>query len=496
MNDSAEIAIKEEQVLADIPETKQNSLSETKSSSVVHEVEQAPAGDYEKTVSLTNNDTTTTISETSKKINIDELEQISYTVSPLASNSTAAENANIVRYSGNIEREDQEDWYYFQATNEGYYRLDISGIQNGTYVTLYLYDELGNILTYDSYCNSGDGLTGKALEAGKNYSVRVKQEEGYSAYNLSIGMQKASIDLTGYTELCDSVEYTDQRNIYYFTVPVTGRYRFDLSEVYSDTDVELLVFDSLGDTVTYDSYCTNGGGVTCKSLQAGATYEIQIRQDNGFSGYRLNIGYQKNTTDITNYSIVKDSVEYTDQCNIYTFTVPVDGRYRFELSEMSGGADVELYLYNHLEELVASDNYCMNGAGITVKDLKAGETYHVQIRQDNGFSSYTLSIGKQKETVEVDNKTSISDSVEYVDQRNVYSLIVNKYGDITISISGLESGVYVEAYVYDDLENVVVSDTYFSNGDSIEIKEVTMGEHYEIQVRQDEGMSGYTLNIE
>lgn len=430
-----------------------------------------------------------------KSLSIGKIEQSAHSVEGLKSNATSGAAADVIRYSGNIGAEDQEDWYSFTAPYEGQYRIDVSGIQSGTDVRLYLYDELGDVVTSDTYCTNGEGITGKGLEAGKTYSIKVKQDSGYSSYSLAIGMQKAPIDLTGYTAISDSIEFIDQRNVYYFSVPLTGRYRFNMSEIYSGTDVELYIFDSLGNTVASDTYCTNGDGITVRDLQAGAIYEIQVRQDNGFSGYKLSIGYQKSTVDISDYTIVNDSIEYTDQRNVYSFTVPVDGRYRFELSGMTDGTDVELYMFNYLEETVASDTYCTNGDGITVKDLKAGETYEVQIRQDNGFSSYTLSIGKQKETVDISDKTSISDSVEFTDQRNVYSFTAKSSGDVTITISGLESGVVVEAYVFDDLDSTVVSDTYFTNGDSIIIKGCSIGEHYEIQIRQDSGMSNYTLNI-
>ncbi len=430
-----------------------------------------------------------------KSLSIGKIEQSTHSIEGLKSNATNGIAADVIRYSGNIGAEDQEDWYSFTAPYEGRYRIDVSDIQSGTDVRLYLYDELGNVVASDTYCTNGEGITGKGLEAGKKYSIKVKQDSGYSAYSLTIGMQKAPIDLTGYTEILDSIEFIDQRNVYHFSVPLTGRYRFDMSEIYSGTDVELYIFDSLGNTVASDTYCTNGDGITVRDLHAGAVYDIQVCQDNGFSGYKLSIGYQKSTVDISDYTIVNDSIEYTDQRNVYSFTVPVDGRYRFEQSGMTGGTDVELYMFNYLEETVASDTYCTNGDGITVKDLKAGETYEVQIRQDNGFSSYTLSIGKQKETVDISDKTCVSDSVEFTDQRNVYSFTAKSSGDVTITISGLESGVVVEAYVFDDLDSTVVSDTYFTNGDSITIKGCSVGEHYEIQIRQDSGMSNYTLNI-
>lgn len=430
-----------------------------------------------------------------RSLDIGKIEQSAHSIEGLTYNAANAVAADIVSYSGSIGADGQEDWYNFTTPYEGLYRVDISGIYNGTAVNLYLYNDLGDVIASDTYCQNEEGFTARGLEAGKTYTIKVAQDTGYTSYSLAIGMQKAPIDLTGYTEINDSVEYIDQKNVYYFSVPITGRYRFDMSEIHSGTSIELYLLDSLGDMVASDTYCTNGEGLTLRDLQAGAVYEIHVEQDNGFSGYKLSIGYQKDTVDITGYTLVNDSIEYTDQRNVYTFTVPIDGRYRFEVSGLSGGASVELYMFNYLDEIVNSDTYCTNGEGITVKGLNAGETYEVQIREDNGFSSYTLSIGKQKETVDISDKMYVSDSVEYTDQRNVYSFTAKSSGDVTVKIAGLESGVNVESCVFDDLENTVVSDTCFTNGESITIKDCTAGEHYEIQIRQDDGLSDYTLEI-
>ena len=44
---------------------------------------------------------------------------------------------------------------------------------------------------------------------------------------------------------------------------------------------------------------------------------------------------------ITNIS---DSIQYTDQENVYEFIPPLDGRYRFEISEMISGAKIMFLL--------------------------------------------------------------------------------------------------------------------------------------------------------
>lgn len=428
-------------------------------------------------------------------INVDKIEPSTLEIDPLTRKNTAVDSANIVYYYGNMAEDEQEDLYSFVATYDGEYRIDLTGMQSDTIVRLYLYDELGEVLSSDTYCVNEEGITGMGLEAGKQYFIKIKQHDGYTAYTLSIGMQKPPMNLTGFTEITDSIEFIDQRNIYYFSVPVSGRYRFELTDVYSGTVFDLRVFDSLGEMMDSDTYCINEEGITVRDLKAGEIYEIQVRQNKGFSTYKLDIGYQKDTVDISEYTIVKDSVEYEEQCNVYTFTAPIDGVYRFELSGMNGDTDMKLYMVNQLEEIVESDTYCMNGEGITVVDLKAGEIYEVQVHQNNGCSSYTLSIGKQKKRASINQMGTIRDSVEYTGQRNVYSLTTQSGGDITVEISVMDDDVYVEVFVFNELKEEIESDTYFENDESITIYNCSVGEQYEIQIRQSRGLSNYTLTI-
>jgi len=429
-------------------------------------------------------------------IAVPPLESNSLTIEKLPQNPLSITGAEIAVYNGNISSEKQTDEYPFTAQYDGRYRIEISGLYNDTNVELHLCDENGEDIDYDTYCENGEGITAKELLAGHNYTVKVVQHRGLSDYSLAIGMQKETSDITGYTVVSDSVEYKDQRNVYTFRVPVDGRYRLEMSGMQSGTKVELYMFNELGETIDYDSYCENDEGITVKDLKAGDEFQIQVRQKNEFSSYNLNIGYQKETVDITELSMVSDSVEYKDQRNVYTFKVPVDGRYRFELSGMQNDTNVELYMFNDLGETVESDNYCKNGEGITVKDLKAGDEYTIQVRQKSDFSDYNLKIGKQKETVAVTKGVTVSDQIEYTDQRNVYSYIAQSNEDISIMLSNIKSDMSVEVLVLNELGETLESDSYLKNEEGFTVTGLTSGENYEIQVRQKEGEGQYVLTIE
>lgn len=288
----------------------------------------------------------------------------------------------------------------------------------------------------------------------------------------------------------------NQKDEYIYTVPYDGRTRVEIRELKNGTCVALYVYNALGECVSSDSSCYNGEGVTLKDLRAGETYKIQVRQNFGYPTYRLTIGQPKPEVDISDFTLVKDSIQYTDQRNVYSFTVPRDGRYRFELSGMKNGTCVELYVFDYLGNTVASDLSCYNNDGKTLKDLKAGEVYEVQVRQHIGFSGYTLKIGKQKKTISVSSNVVLSDSIEYVDQRNVYSFVADKSGTHTFTISGMQSGCSVELCAFNELGETIASDLGCYNGESITIKNLKPGDSYEIQVRYNIGFTNYKLTIE
>jgi hypothetical protein len=190
----------------------------------------------------------------------------------------------------------------------------------------------------------------------------------------------------------DTVSNDGQKNVYSFTAPIDGCYRFEMAELRNNARVSLYVFNYLGETIGSNTG-GNGSGLTLNGLVKGRTYEIQVRQYSGFSGYNLIIGQQKETVNIHGVDRIYDSIQYTDQRNVYSFTAPIDGHYRFEMAELRNNARVSLYGFNYLGETIGS-NTGGNGSGLALNGLVKGQTYEIQVRQYSGFSSYTLNVMK------------------------------------------------------------------------------------------------------
>lgn len=452
--------------------------------------ERPPSQTNDQTVSAGENETSYT-----EKI-IPAIAPAAVQAEPIASGAASAGDAEILSFSGTMASRDQTDPYSFEAVYGGTCRLEIGGLADGMTVDLYLYDSAGNEIAYRTYCTNGQGITAQGLTEKKVYEARVACHSGYGAYSLKIGLQKEELDLSDLTEVTDRFEYNDQSNFYSFTAPVDGRYRFEINDMMSGMIAALYVRDQNGETVAYYSYCQNGSGVTIDDMKAGEAYQIEIDQHTGLGDYVLNIGRQKETLDLTGATALTDRIEYRDQKNVYSYTIPVDGRYRFELSDMMSGMIAELYVINGLREAEAFNTYCLSGSSVTLDNLKAGDVYEIQICQNTDFGDYTLLIGRQKETADIGRGERIQDCMEYKEQNNVYSFTADASGNVKITVGGMESGMAVELYLTDALGEILDYDKNSTNGHGVEITGVSAGEHYTLQVRQKNGTGSYTLTVD
>ena len=147
-------------------------------------------------------------------------------------------------------------------------------------VDLYIYDSVGTRIGYNTYCGNDEGCT-VTLEAAGVYTVKVSQRRGLCSYNLNLGMQKAVQDISSYDKIVDSIDFDDQEIYYSFTPTESGLYRFTFSEMMADLDVNIYVYNYLGEQVYYNTWCGNGDGVTATNLNAAETYIICVTEKNG-----------------------------------------------------------------------------------------------------------------------------------------------------------------------------------------------------------------------
>lgn len=312
-------------------------------------------------------------------------------VSSIDENSLDIDDANIEEFCGSIDSEDDSTSYSYEIPVSGQYRFQVEDITNNSRVSLNIYNDLGECIASDDYCLNGEGLTVKELEVGDNYKIVVSYCDKATPYTFYIGQQKETVDTKGYNIINDSVEFYDQRNVYEFSPNEDGRYRFEITELHANCRVELLVFNHLGEVIAEDDYCSNNEGLTVKDLNSSEKYSIQVRYQDGYSDYTLKIGEQKPIFNIDDYDVISDSIEFTDQQNIYRFTSTA-GSCNFVVSDIQNDYRVEVLLFNHLDEVVAENDYCSNGEGVTMDNLTVGEEYELQVRYQDGYTDYKITV--------------------------------------------------------------------------------------------------------
>lgn len=440
------------------------------------------------------------------ELQIEKIPAVSTEIQPIGSSVVENTDAIITVCDGVITTKDEVIPYPFTPAITGRYRFEISGLTEGTdhKVNLTVNNSGGGEVAATKYgITNYEGLTVKDMQAGETYQVLVEQYNGLDSYTLSIGNQKETLDITGDTVVKDSVEFRDQRNVYLFTPPLTGRYRFEISDLTkgSNHKVNLLVFNSGdGEEASTEYGIANGEGLTVKGMQAGETYQVQVRQYSGYDSYHLNVGYQKDAVDISEYNVIADSVQYRDQRNVYHFTPTVTGRYRFEISNLTKGSNnkVNLLIWNERGGEEGSTSYGIkNGEGLTIDDMQANETYEIQIHQYSGYDLYNLNIGLQKETQDISKYISVSDSIQYTDQRNVYTFTPSSSGKYRFEIQGFADGSNnrVNILVFNSRGGKEGSTGYgISSGEWLEISDMQAGETYQVQVQYYSGYDSYRLS--
>lgn len=429
------------------------------------------------------------------------LVQNSMTVTPAAGDTYTAEVAVIEVVAGTFTQTGEEHVYTLTAANAGVYRLWFSEIYSGNDVDLYIYDSVGTRIGYNTYCGNDEGCT-VTLEAAGVYTVKVSQRRGLCSYNLNLGMQKAVQDISSYDKIVDSIDFDDQEIYYSFTPTESGLYRFTFSEMMADLDVNIYVYNYLGEQVYYNTWCGNGDGVTATNLNAAETYIICVTEKNGTGAFNLSVGKQTATLNINGYTSVVDAITFTDQCNYYTFMADSSDM-RIEITGMTDDAYVDLHLYNYLGETVDYDYWCRNNEGLSLSNLTVGETYTIRIEEYGYATPYTLGLYTAKPAADITVNTGVIDSIEYSGQMNTYNLTVDQDGtynlyilnsDGTVSESGWDTGsVCVEVYDVDG--NYVGSDGYMNGNDSIYM-ELKANTKYVVYVRYDYGRPTYMLSIE
>ena len=318
---------------------------------------------------------------------VTELKLTTLSIDSIENNKTTIDKIDIQQISDKITAEKETKTYEITSTEAGTYRFELSNVPQNIWFKFQLYNSSMEQLKNSSGDN-GDGITAE-LEADSKYFFIVEQGGNTGSFTLNIGSQKPITDISSYNSISDSTQFTNQKNIYEFTSTEAGTYRFELSNVPQNIWFRFQLYNSSMEQLKNGSG-DNGDGITA-DLEANTKYFFIVEQGGNTGSYTLNVGSQKPWNNISSYSVINDSIQFTNQRNYYEFTSSVAGSYRFELSNVTKDTWFQFQLYNSSMEQL-NNGSGDNGDGITA-DLDSDTKYYFVVEQGGNTGSYTLNYG-------------------------------------------------------------------------------------------------------
>lgn len=179
----------------------------------------------------------------------------------------------------------------------------------------------------------------------------------------------------------------------------------------------------------------------------------------------------------------------------YSFVPLRSGIHRFEISGLYEERKVSIYIYDAGNGIVAKREWIGNLDGVTTGDLTPGQDYTVLVKQEEGLSSFTLSICSPAETVSVGNETHINDSIVFTGQENKYHFVPKIDGTYRFEINELYAEKQISMYIFDKGNGTVEKKEWIGNGNGITISSLQPNKPYTIVVKQEAGYSPYVLDI-
>jgi hypothetical protein len=468
------------------------SMSQLKSSSISHDADSYEASStFASTSEFDTSFASPSILNTGTGVKVAPISSAPLSVQAIDPINNSIGETEILQINDSIYENNSYNDYPFSPAVSGTYRFEFSNVPDGTDFTLYILNSAGERKEYASYCDNGSGIT-TSLSSKKNYTIRVAQQCETGSYTLNIGQQKETSDISSYTAVSDSIQYTDQKNNYSFSPQSDGLYRFEFSDVPDGTDYELYVYNSGWEELERVIDVDNNGGISI-NLSSKKTYYISVVQYRSTGSYTLNIGHKKSLVTATGYTAISDSIQYTDQENDYSFIPSVSGTHRFEFSNVPNGTDLRLIIYNSGWEEKARIYDADNGDGITIS-LTKGKTYYIRVKHYRGNGAYTLNIGHKKAIANLSESAYDSDSIQYTDQENDYCFIPSVNAEYKFSFIHVPDGTDFNLLVFNSGWEEIKRGYDMDNEGELSVQ-LSAGETYYVRVAYYRGTGSYGIKV-
>ena len=277
----------------------------------------------------------------------------------------------------------------------------------------------------------------------------------------------------------NDVVYQGSAKEYYIKSDNPGIYRFTASDRTANYNVYIKAYNLNEDRVLD---ITNEGSCT---LEANGTYRITVETDSPSCSYTLNINRPNEVKTLSKEtSTIHDSITYIDQCNVYTFSAPVSGRYRVDCLNRTDGYNLGIEIYNSNNDRVFRET---NGGYL---DMEKGVVYSIRVAYSTGACEYDVKVSIPNAVREITlEETTLADKFTFTNQINTYTYTAPLSGKYRFETTDRTNGYNVQLRIFDANNNRIVRET--NNGTVDMEKDVK----YRIEVEYDTELCSYNLVI-
>lgn len=326
-------------------------------------------------------------------------------------------------------------------------------------------DYSGYIEADEGYTNEGSSVvqTQQGQEVQEYYEPPVKEE--YYEPVVDVVQTIYSDSFSG------DITEDSQVDKYKYTAPYTGTYNFTFDLSYVGVYMTFAIYDEKGDCIESTSF-DDGDNVSVK-LEASRTYEINIRQKSNYAQYNISIGIPNPTQTVSGTSF-SGSIDYIDQCDVFTYTAAITGMHNFSFSLSDVNMSGRFAIYNRKNACLESCNLS-DEESVSVQ-LDAGESYTINISHKYGFASYSVNISLPNAPKSVTGNL-ISGNLTYPKQEDKYSYVAPVTGKYNFSFENTDT---LSCSIYDEKNSSILSGKY---RDTDKTAMLEAGKTYEIVVR-------------
>lgn len=277
---------------------------------------------------------------------------------------------------------------------------------------------------------------------------------------------------------------------YTFTAPRDGSYSFFYTDILDGQRYCIQVANAAGNVI-YNPYWYDSSGLddcVVLELKQGQTYTLAARQQGSYyGGYAIHVGIPKESIEIGAYTAIHDSFAYMMQRNSYTLVPSVSGEYCFSVSGMPEGFNCRIQVRNAAGNSISNGYWYSqygNNEGQTVT-LNAGQAYTICIRESGYRGTYCFDVAMYKQVGDISAAFAVDDSIQFLNQRNLYTFVPTRTASYAFGISGIPEGYAYRIRILNPAGNAISNYYWYdacSNEESVSVN-LTAGQKYTVIVR-------------